>query len=495
MNLREVMLRKAGALGSLNSRIRAAQMVLLILMLIPAVASISLMMSFSGRYHAVIMHMEKVSLLRPLIQDDLLDEMRDIVVGRTSFDAGNQYQLLDSADSQLGALIADTHGSRLELTVAQRTLGTLRRNIDMLGSQMKQGSTVDEDMRQVEEVRNVASLFLEMLQDAFYADIRAAGEASHRMQSGIFTSLYIEIALLITSLVFAIISQRWLSRSIRAPIDRLKRLAGRIAAGELKERAEPPDVEELDELTLSLNTMAERLERLIDENTQEQQKLKMSELRALQAQITPHFLYNTLDAIIWLAESKRTSEVVQITGALSNFFRTSLSGGQDWITLRQEEEHLLGYLTILKTRYRDILQYQIDIDERLMDCQILKLMIQPLVENAVYHGIKNKRGGGTVRVSIQMERALLSGEPIDGALMNLQVRDNGAGMDTDRLAQVQQSLILSQPASGDSGYGISSVDKRIKLYYNQTEGVKIDSIPGEGTMVTFTVPVRGANGA
>ena len=480
MNLLDIVFRKTGVLNSLNSRIRAVQMVLLVLMLIPAVVSISLMIVFSNQYHAVILHMEKVSLLRPLIQEDLLAVMSDIVVGRTKFDSGNQYELLDTAEGQLELLIAANPGSRLELTVAQRTLGTLRRNIGILGNQMERGSTVDEDMRQVEEIRNVASLFLEMLQDAFYADIRAAGLASRRMQSGIATSLYVEIALLLMSLIFAILSQQWLSRSTRAPIDRLKRLAGRIAAGELKERAEPPDVEELKELTQSLNTMAERLERLITENTQEQQKLKKSELRALQAQITPHFLYNTLDAIIWLAESKRTAEVVQITGALSNFFRTSLSGGNDWITLRQEEEHLFGYLTILKTRYRDILQYEIDIDERLQDCQILKLLIQPLVENAVYHGIKNKRGGGLVSVSIQM----------DDSVMRVQVQDNGAGMSPARLSQVRQSLVVSEPLSGDSGYGLSSVDKRIKLYYNQTEGVWIDSAPGEGATVRFFVPVR-----
>jgi two-component system sensor histidine kinase YesM len=136
-------------------------------------------------------------------------------------------------------------------------------------------------------------------------------------------------------------------------------------------------------------------------------------------------------------------------------------------------------------RYRDILKYEIDIDERLYDCHILKLLIQPLVENAVYHGIKNKRGGGLVRVSIQME----------DSVMRVQVQDNGAGMSAERLAQVRQSLVLSEPLSSDSGYGLSSVDKRIKLYYGQTEGVQIDSAPGEGTTARFFVPVRRKSGA
>ncbi len=485
MNRLETLFRKTGILDSLRSRLRAAQIVLVGLMLIPAIVSICLMMVFSQQYHAAIVHMEEVSLLRPLIQDQLLVVMSDIVVGRTKFAEGNQYNLLDSADEKLTTLIEANPGSRLELTVAQRTLGTLRRNIDLLGEQMQNGSSVDEDMRQVEEIRSVASLFLEMLQDAFYADIRAAGEASHRIQTVLYTTLGIEIALLLISLTFAIITQQSLSRTIREPIDRLKLLAARIAAGEWNERAEPPDVEELHELTNSLNAMAEKLENLIDENTREQQNLKKSELRALQAQITPHFLYNTLDAIIWLAEAGRTAEVVQVTRALSNFFRTSLSGGQDWITIRQEREHLEGYLTILQVRYRDILRYEIDVDQRLADGQILKLLIQPLVENALYHGIKNKRGGGLLRVSLQPE----------GDRIRVSVRDNGAGMTPERLTQVREALALSEPLGTDSGYGLSSVDRRIKLYYNQSQGLAIDSAPGEGTVVQFWVPVRGADGA
>lgn len=472
-------------MSSLHKRIRAAQSVLLVLMLIPAVVSIGLMLVFSREYHAVILHMEKVSSLRPLVQDDLLGEMSDIVVGRTRFEEGKQYAHLDAAQEQLGWLIEGKIGANMELTVAQRTLSTLRRNVDMLGEQMQNGSTVDEDMRQMEEIRNVTALFLEMLQDSIYANIRSAGIASHQTQQVIQTALIIEGALLLVSLTFALASQRWLSRSIRRPIDRLKLLASRIAAGKLRERAEPPDVDELKELTQSLNTMAEKLEQLIEENTHEQQNLKKSELRALQAQVTPHFLYNTLDAIIWLAESGRAAEVVQITRALSNFFRTSLSGGKDWITLRQEREHLAGYLTILQVRYRDILRYEIDIDEGLADCQILKLLIQPLVENAVYHGIKNKRGGGLVRVSVRR----------DGTRMRAEVRDNGAGMDEERLSQVRRSLGAPDEAYTEAGYGLLSVDQRIKLYYNQSEGVEVDSALGEGTAVRFSIPVRGMDGA
>jgi two-component system sensor histidine kinase YesM len=484
MNKAERWIQKSKALASLHRRILTAQTVLFALMLIPAVVSICLMMIFSSQYHAVILHMEKVSLLRPMIQDGLLFSVSEIVVGRTQFEEGRQYEYLDAAQEQLDLLISGSASSRMELTVAQRTLGTLRRNVDILGEQILNEWTVDENMRQAEEIRNVASLFLEMLQDSIYADIRAAGVASHSMQSVVSTTLLTEVALLLVSLTFALLSERWLSRSIRAPIDRLKLLAGRIASGALKERAEAPDVEELKDLTHSLNTMAEKLEALIQENTREQQNLKKSELRALQAQITPHFLYNTLDAIIWLAESKRTDEVVQITSALSNFYRTSLSDGKDWISIQEEKEHLLGYTTILHVRYRDILRFDMEIDEGLSECRILKLLIQPLVENAVYHGIKNKRGGGVVRVSIGKQDQVI----------HVEVRDNGAGMPPERLAEVRWALAESEALPSESGYGLLSVDKRIRLYYNQGDGLEIDSRSGEGTTVRFSVPVRGLSG-
>ena len=141
------------------------------------------------------------------------------------------------------------------------------------------------------------------------------------------------------------------------------------------------------------------LESLIAQNRQEQENLRKSELRTLQAQINPHFLYNTLDAIVWQAEAGHSGEVIHITRALSDFFRISLSSGADWIPLAQELKHLSGYLSIQKARYRDILNYVIDVPADLGESYVLKLLLQPLVENAIYHGIKDRRGGGLITVT------------------------------------------------------------------------------------------------
>ncbi len=278
--------------------------------------------------------------------------------------------------------------------------------------------------------------------------------------------------------VFAMLAQKSLSKAIRTPIAELERFAGAIAEGDLRARVDKAGVTELRGLTESLNVMAGKLQQLIDENRREQENLKRSELRTLQAQIAPHFLYNTLDAIVWLAEAQRTDEVIHITRALSDFFRISLSQGRDWIPLSEEIRHLQGYLTIQKTRYRDILDYEIDVPQSMYNHQILKLLLQPLVENAIYHGIKHRRGRGLIRVT---------GREQEGRML-LTVQDNGAGMTAERLRQVLDSLECDAPADGEHGcYGLFNVNKRIQLYYSQPEGVRIES-DETGTTVSLCVP-------
>ena len=461
---------------SLRGRMRGAQTVLVLLMLIPALVAITLMAVYARNYHNNIAHMAAISNLRPVIQQELLTEVMDVVFGRKRFAEGDQFSTLEKARSALDELIDSNASSRIELEVSRRILGTLRSYVETLG----QGGTVDEQIKVNDEIVNVSQLFLDMLQEAVNAEITAASEASALMQATVRNTLLLEIGLLAVSLGFAAVTQSSLSKAIRVPLSRLEAFAGRIAGGELSVRAEDAEVAELHSLTHNLNTMAFKLERLMEENQREQENLKKSELRALQAQITPHFLYNTLDAIIWLAEAGRTQEVIDITGSLSNFFRISLNNGKDWVTIAEEWEHLEGYFTIQKIRYRDILRYELEIDETLKQQQMLKLLIQPLVENAIYHGIKNRRGGGLIRVTAKR----------DGINLLVTVSDSGAGMTECQLQKLRGALAASESTEAETGYGLYSVDKRIKLYYNQPEGLSIDST-GEGTIVRFSVPIRG----
>jgi two-component system sensor histidine kinase YesM len=269
---------------------------------------------------------------------------------------------------------------------------------------------------------------------------------------------------------------------VRQPIERLEEVAAKLSEGTLDARLADTDVTELRNLTNQVNTMAKRLKSMMEKSVLDARNLRKAELRTLQAQINPHFLYNTLDAIVWKAEAGEKDEVIQLTSALSDFFRISLSSGADWIPMRQEKKHIEGYLKIQQTRYRDIMTYDIDIPDDLGEYFILKLLVQPLVENAIYHGIKIKRGGGNITVSAKEE---------DGKL-TFTVRDTGIGMTPEQLDALNDRMKKEQPTvshGGSGGFGLVNVNLRIRLYYNQMDGLKITSGP-EGTEVSFTVPCR-----
>ena len=254
----------------------------------------------------------------------------------------------------------------------------------------------------------------------------------------------------------------------------METLSTKVANGDLTARIDIPHVDELDTLAANLNTMTSQIDVLIKKNMEEQKNFQKAEMKALQAQITPHFLYNTFDTIVWLAEEEKTDEVVKITKAFSQFLRISLSRGHEWITISQELDHIKNYLTIQKIRYADILNYTIDADETLMVIKMIKLVLQPLIENAIYHGIKNKRGRGVLKVNVHYADAKKK-------FINFSVEDNGAGFTEERLGQVRNELRTGSEDSEKltSVYGLYNVNKKLKLYYGEKT---------EGSRISFTIP-------
>ena len=185
--------------------------------------------------------------------------------------------------------------------------------------------------------------------------------------------------------------------------------------------------------------------------------------------INPHFLYNTLDTIVWLIEGGMTDDAVEMISSLSIFFRTSLSKGNDIIPLSEEKRHTLSYLEIQQFRYRDILEFELSIPKELDGIQVPKLSIQPLAENALYHGIKNRRGKGKITITGREEADAIV----------LTVSDNGQGMTPERLHEVQEAIRTGERA----GFGLAAVAERIALYYGPGYGMTISSKEGEGTTV------------
>jgi two-component system sensor histidine kinase YesM len=270
---------------------------------------------------------------------------------------------------------------------------------------------------------------------------------------------------------------RRLSNKIVDPVDKLCDRLEAIGKGSLLV-CEPiqADVEEVQLLSDGIESMVGHLKRQIDKNAEQEKQRRRTELALLQAQTNPHFLYNTMDTIIWLIESGEISEAVTMVSSLSNYFRFSLSRGQNVITIAEEEQHIRSYLEIQQIRYRDLMDYEINIPDELKDFILPKLTLQPLVENALYHGIKIRRRKGFIRVSGRLENERLI----------LEVADDGSGMTPERLDEVRASLVDGRR----EGFGMRTVHQRIQILFGSEYGLSVESEPDTGTRIIVTLPVQ-----
>lgn len=257
------------------------------------------------------------------------------------------------------------------------------------------------------------------------------------------------------------------ARRITKPIKELQRIMSRHENARMVLDENNRYCEEVNRLAFEYNAMIERIDGLMHENVDKERSLHSMEMQTLTDQINPHFLYNTLDTILWMAETGDSDGVVSMTKTLAQFFRLSLSGGMSMITVRDEIDHVRQYLKIQKMRYGEKLSYRFDVDEAVLNCVVPKIILQPIVENAIYHGIKEKDGPGNIVV----------GAKIQDGYLRFYVQDDGVGFDTKNVPASSKKL---------GGVGIGNVDERLKLQYGQDCGVKIDSEIGKGTTVVLT---------
>ncbi|HCG62336.1 MAG: two-component sensor histidine kinase [Spirochaetae bacterium HGW-Spirochaetae-4] len=469
---------------SIKERIKISYVIIILLMITPPVITVFSFVVQMVRYDLIITNVSKANRLNQTVKEDISNEIWDIVAGNKKFDEGNQYDIINGINESLADIMRTTEEreNRQMLEVAGRAVDTLKRNVDRLGSQMANHAPVSENEESLDEIRGVSALISDILQDFIVRVIESATITNEHHKRITFVLTVIQVFTVFFVTIFAIFTQRSVTTSINNPIKKLENLSKRIAEGDFTARVKLPQVSELDGLTDNLNIMAVKIQALIAENVREQQNLQKSEMKALQAQITPHFLYNTFDTIVWLAEEKRNDQVIDITRAFSSFFRLSLNKGKDFLSVSKEFEHVKSYLTIQKIRYRDILDYEIEYESEMADCQILKLVLQPLVENALYHGIKNKRGRGLISVKGWRENERLC----------FSVEDNGIGMTEEKLANIIQQISGSaDPEDLNNVYGLYNVNKRLELYYDASTKLEITSRYKLGTTVYFSVPEVG----
>lgn len=461
---------------------------LLFITLIPSIYSVVVSQIHTKRYSQIISNVSTANRISLIAKDDIPAELWNIICGKKEIADGSQNKMLDNISSGLSLMLLTTNNeeSRGKLEVANRAYTTLRRNVDMLISQIKGGSLVTQNEATLDEIRTITSLFSDIMQDFIVTEIEAANQTNQSLRNTSIILTTIQIIITVLAIIISINSFITVSAAIQKPISDMEKLSTKVSKGDLTARIDIPHVNELNTLAENLNTMAGQIDLLIQKNMEEQKNFQKAEMKALQAQITPHFLYNTFDTIVWLAEEEHTEEVVRITKAFSDFLRISLSRGHEWITISQELEHIKNYLTIQKIRYADILNYSIDADEALMDVKMIKLVLQPLIENAIYHGIKNKRGRGKLKVSVHFTNDLRT-------FVCFTVEDNGAGFTEERLGQVRNELRTGAQDSEklSSVYGLYNVNKKLKLYYGEkTEGLLIESEAGKGSKISFTIPVN-----
>jgi two-component system, sensor histidine kinase YesM len=440
------------------------------------------MLNYSRQYDAIITNITTANSINGYIKPAIDTEMWNIVAGRTEFAQGKQYEIINGVNDKLHWMTdhAASAESKIKLEVINRTMKTLAHYVDVMGEQTAHGSTVAENEAVLENIRGVSSVVEEVVQDYVLFEVNQADRQYRVMRQGFTQWEIFYLVLMIAAIGFAVVAAWAISRSIYIPIKRLHDVTTTITKNDLQALVTRDNVDEITELGMSFNIMIGKIRELLDAKMKEQENLKKAELRALQAQINPHFLYNTLDTIIWMAEAQKTDQVIEIVSALSSFFRISLSKGRDWITIGEEVERTRSYLTIQKMRYRDIMDFKIETDEQVLNNTVLKLILQPLVENALYHGIKNKRQGGTITVRAK---------PKNENEVLLEVEDDGIGFTPEKLAQLQAEL---DDDSGEikleSGFGIGNVNKRIRLYYGRQYGLSIKSEYYTGTCATLVIP-------
>ena len=287
-------------------------------------------------------------------------------------------------------------------------------------------------------------------------------------------SIYVLVALGL--IIVALLISSAIARNITLPIQRLRDSMKSVQKGNFDiEDIEVLSDNEIGSLTRSFNVMTHRIQELMEQNVKEQEQKRRIELKALQSQINPHFLYNTLDSIIWMAEGKKNEEVVVMTASLARLLRQSISNEEELVTIGQEIEYVRSYLTIQKMRYKDKLEYEIDVDPYITHIPIIRLVLQPIVENAIYHGLKYKESKGLLRV-----HGYQKGENIV-----IDIEDDGVGMDEETLKHIYDKHKVNYHSNG---VGVYNVQQRLVLYYGKDYGIIYHSEKGKGTTASVVIP-------
>ncbi|GAA6490835.1 MAG TPA: sensor histidine kinase [Candidatus Bariatricus faecipullorum] len=437
--------------------------------------------NYASRYASEFKERMDYSMYYAIVWDMDLKELREGMysVGGTALVDPYQYiGELRSACQEM-AEIATVKSNQYLPELIENSLNSLEKLVEEIDTNMQERGHYDENTELLESVRNLTGLIEDNIQGYINAENANFADIKEELMDNTHYAMKVCVVAVIVVAAFTLAMSTLTVRSVVKPIQKLCEMARQVAKGNFSARTQVEASDEIAVLTNSFNDMTSEIGYLIENIKKEQENLRATESKLLQAQINPHFLYNTLDTIVWLAEEKRNEEVVSMVTFLSDFFRTTLSKGRDYITLEEEEKHVESYLKIQHFRYQDIMDYEIQIDADLYEFLIPKMTLQPLVENALYHGVKNKRGKGKITI-----RGYRAGESII-----LEVEDNGKGMTPEELHRLRQHVSGEEPGA-DQGFGLANVNQRIHYYFGKEYGLSFESTLDKGTKVTIALPAK-----
>lgn len=463
--------------------------VIIIPMIILSVYQIVALNKYSTAYDAIVRRITSANNYNLNFKEEMDESMYKIVVEAETFesidensDLKNPYQLIEDARDNFTNLkeITSNRDSLDWINRILLNLDTLKDRINEIRDNLKQTGHYEENIDMLEsDIYILTELFQEEIQYYIYYETQnfeAIRQSLNEQVTNVIMTMIVALSsFIIASFLVNILVTDSITKSIRMLCDK----TALVAKGDFTARTTCDNQDELSILSDSFNDMAYKLEQQVKSIRLEQENLRYMESKLLQTQINPHFLYNTLDTIVWLIEGEKSKEAIDIVVALSEFFRIVVSKGRDFITIREEEIHIKSYLQIQQSRYQDILDYEICIPKELYGYQILKLTLQPLIENSLYHGIKMLRARGKITVT---------GELID-EVIHFHVIDNGIGMEQEELNALKKEVEL--PGGKQStGFGLANVNKRIKLNYGNEYGLELQSQKGEGTNIIIKIPAR-----
>ena len=458
---------------TMGARIRRLVSMVIIPMTVGVITLLVMLIWYSRQYDTILQNVTKASAFNQNFKEEV-DLKMFYYVSDSAYADGKPVEEVENARLLAEDLLEDTtEKNSIESIESVRNLClTLEKRMD----EIDEATSYDDGMTQLENnIYILTDLIQTYMYDYLYYESVHLNNIQEYMHGQIRFLIVAFVLLFVSVIVIIIVYVTEVTDGITGPLNKLTARVEDIKKGDFTART-PVEASEIEIQTLSdgFEDMAGKLDLLIQENKQVERRKRHAQLELLQSQINPHFLYNTLDTIIWLVEADKKQESIDMVSALSDFFRTSLSRGKDIITLQEEEKHVLSYLAIQKVRYQDRMDYQVNIPESIYQYSIPKLTLQPLVENSIYHGIKLQREKGTIRVD-----AIEVGDNIE-----ITVKDNGAGMTEERLNEMRSVIINGEKV----GFGLRTVHERLQLLFGEEYGLSISSTEGVGTTITAVIP-------